>query len=229
MNESVDDPLKPLDQVLEPDIRSTWMASYDPETGIRKKTLADHHAEIARVTLNESVPLGIRQLFENAKNLVLYSWFFYRFHQSAELSGFGALEMALREKAKKSAAEWWAKFEKLHPPSMQALFEKAGNEHWIRNEDFSVWRRHHQQSAYDKRVEELTQKMTEEGVSEIELPQFEEFVGITGDENFDYLKILLKAIPSLRNNLAHGAQTLHPHSLETLELCAEIINQLFPD
>ena len=67
MNKPVDDPLKPLDQVLEPDIRSTWMASYDPETGIRKKTLADHHAEVARVTLNESVPLGVRQFFETQK------------------------------------------------------------------------------------------------------------------------------------------------------------------
>ncbi|MGB9429431.1 MAG: hypothetical protein WCC11_06070 [Gammaproteobacteria bacterium] len=229
MNEPVDDPLKPLDQVLEPDIRSTTMGMYDPGTGIRKETLEDHHAEIARVTLNESAPLAVRQLFENAKNLVLYSWFFYRFHQSAELSGFGALEMALREKAKKSAAEWWSNNSKKHMPSMKKLFEKAKNDGWIRNEEFSAWRQRQQQAAYDRRVEELSQKMIEEGVSEIELPHREEFEGIIGDETFDYLEILLKTIPPIRNNLAHGAQTLHPDSLDRLKLCAEIINQLFPD
>ena len=137
--------------------------------------------------------------------------------------------MALREKVKKSAPEWWGKVSAKTTPSMKNLFEKAKKEKWIRNKDFSFWRRHKQRSAYDKRVEELTQKMTEEVGSEIELPKFEEFEGITGDEDFDYLKILLKTIPSQRNSLAHGAQTLHPHSLETLELCAEIINQLFPD
>lgn len=112
-------------------------------------------------------------------------------------------------------------------PSMKKLFEKAKNEEWIRNEGFSAWRQRQQRAAYDRRVEEL--KMIKEGVSEIELPYIEEFKGIVGDANFDYLEILLKTIPPVRNNLAHGAQTLHPHSLDTLELCAEIINQLFPD
>lgn len=227
MSEPVSDPLKPLDQVLEPDIRSTWAQVRDPETGVRTKTLADHHVAIAQVTLNEQAPLAVRQLFENAKNLVLYSWYFYRFHQPAELSGFGALEIALRERAKLSAPEWWRQAARQRLPSMKVLFEKAVKEGWIRNEEFSVWQHHQQFRAREHAVIEGIKKMEREGLEEIAIPELEEFVGVIGDESFDYLNILLETIPARRNNLAHGAETLHPQSLHTLKLCADIINQLF--
>lgn len=42
-----------------------------------------------------------------------------------------------------------------------------------------------------------------------------------------YVCKLPNIIPELRNDLAHGSTTLHPHSLSTLRKCAEIINQLY--
>lgn len=63
--------------------------------------------------------------------------------------------------------------------------------------------------------------------------------GIVTDQGFSHVEADAKApalysaklpglISQLRNELAHGSQTLHPGSLFTLRNCAEIINQLYP-
>src|SRR5207249_3513015 len=67
------------------------------ETGeTRPRRLADGHEEIARLRLVDAVPDGVRVHFETAKNLLMYSWFCYRFMQVAELHALGTVEMALR-------------------------------------------------------------------------------------------------------------------------------------
>ncbi len=82
------DPLKPLDRIYEPDERQISFTA----------SLEDRHAALEEITLSDAAPLDVRQLFETAKNLSLYSWFVYRFHQVSELISFSALEMALRER-----------------------------------------------------------------------------------------------------------------------------------
>jgi len=49
--------------------------------------------------------------------------------------------------------------------------------------------------------------------------------GVTGQ----YSKRLPEFVSSLRNSLAHGNNMLFPGSLHTLRICAEMINQLFPE
>lgn len=49
------------------------------------------------------------------------------------------------------------------------------------------------------------------------------------DDKYGYSKKLPELISSMRNDLAHGTVTLHPSSLFTINNCAEILNQLFPD
>lgn len=61
----------------------------------------DYHEALSKIVLNDTVPARSRELFETAKNLSLYSWFVYRFHPIAELTGWLALENALLEKAKR--------------------------------------------------------------------------------------------------------------------------------
>jgi len=48
------------------------------------------------------------------------------------------------------------------------------------------------------------------------------------DREWDYLPILLEALPGIRNAYAHGSDMLHNQVLGTLELVCEILNQLFP-
>jgi hypothetical protein len=39
---------------------------------------------------------------------------------------------------------------------------------------------------------------------------------------------LAKAISKLRNDLAHGSETIHGQGLEYLSMCSELINELYP-
>lgn len=56
------------------------------------------HADLNVIAIHDGVPLHVRQLFETAKNLSLYSWFVYRFHPIAQLIGHSSLEQALKER-----------------------------------------------------------------------------------------------------------------------------------
>jgi hypothetical protein len=94
VTEEIEDPLKALAEVGEPDPRQALM-------GIGLNGI---HAALSALVLGARVPLNVRQL--NAKNVALYSWFVYRFHQVAELVGYSALELALKEWA--GFGEWRA-------------------------------------------------------------------------------------------------------------------------
>lgn len=43
----------------------------------------------------------------------------------------------------------------------------------------------------------------------------------------EYCRLLVETMPFIRNELAHGSQMLHPNGLMTLEIVADLINQLF--
>lgn len=44
-----------------------------------------------------------------------------------------------------------------------------------------------------------------------------------------YVNTLAAAMPSLRNELAHGSTMLHMNGAQSVRICAEFINQLFPN
>jgi hypothetical protein len=226
----VDDPLKKLDDILKPDPRSTWRQIFDPVTGgLRQMTLDDHHALISEIVLFEEVPTGVRQLFETAKNLALYSWFECRFNQPAELWAYGALEMALREKAKSAAPQWWAgQTVNEREPPLGRLLSKAKSEQWVRNEGFELWRHHQKLAARQKAVNEIVQEMHKKNLKQAEIPDVDEFEGAIGDSNYDYVSVLESTMPYFRNLMAHGWPKIFPDSSPgTLRRCAEFINQLF--
>ena len=54
-------------------------------------------------------------------------------------------------------------------------------------------------------------------------------IAVGDDDPTRYSKELPSLVSFLRNDLAHGSSMLHPDSLLTLRICAEIINQLFPE
>lgn len=43
-----------------------------------------------------------------------------------------------------------------------------------------------------------------------------------------YVEALVKLMPGLRNNLAHGVTNIHMQGPQSVRICAELINQLFP-
>ena len=93
------DNFRAYDEILVADAR--WNAIVVPDgsgPGWRDKTLSDHYEEIAVLVLPDHVPRTIRGQFDNARNLLLHSWFVYRFCMTAELVAYSSAEYALRER-----------------------------------------------------------------------------------------------------------------------------------
>ncbi|MDP3298033.1 MAG: hypothetical protein Q8N09_10700 [Thermodesulfovibrionia bacterium] len=90
---------KALDQIYQADARSLYFSIVDRETGeYRPLELKDIYETVASVELSPSVPEDVRSQFNVAKNLAVYTWFSYSFHQISELKAFSTLEMALKLK-----------------------------------------------------------------------------------------------------------------------------------
>ncbi len=140
--------------------------------------------------------------FEKAHNLYLYSWFVYRFGQIAEMQAFAATEFALR-------VRYGGKTTK----NLKALLDHAIKKGWLKNEDF---RGYQQKMKQRKRDLEFFSAIDPEAAQRLR-----------EQKRGSYIGVLAKKLPSLRNILVHGGPTLYPNSYTTLEICCDIINQLF--
>ena len=121
------DKLKPYDQILEADSIWRGFVLYNHETGTsRDRTLRDHYSGIESITLMQSVPESVREQFDTARNLLLYSWFVYSFNPIAQLHAFSSVEYAIRIKSGK-------------PLMLKAGLELAIKEQWIKDSGFRYY------------------------------------------------------------------------------------------
>ena len=215
-NNEIQDPLKSLDKIYEPDERqSSFIAD-----------LPDIHKLLASITLNDAVPLAVKQLFETAKNLSLYTWFVYRFHQPAELISFAAMEMALRHRYLSENPDLPESQKKLL--SLYKLLQHAKKEKWLRNEGFKnryAIARHN--AEIRKASEALSVSDLKEGQSLLLEDPTEEEIALAMSE-LDMVAAISDHSNKIRNDLAHGSETLHWNSISTIALNAEVINQIYP-
>lgn len=210
--EQVQDPLKSLDRVFESDPRH--QGSVD--------VLKQQHAELNQIQLNAGAPLHVRQLFETAKNVSLYSWFAYRFHQVAELVAYTALERALKER---SAQEKGLEVDVLQE-TLTPLLRRARQSGWLKSERFSATQGiAHQQLWQEQIVAIIRTNQFNDGP--IEIPKISESDIQARAAELDYVDRVIEGIRHLRNHLAHGGPLLDATSAATLRIVAEIINQLF--
>lgn len=209
------DPLKSLDQICEPDSRQKYFYA----------GLQDYHSELSGIVLNSNVPVDVHQLFETAKNLSLYSWFVYRFHQVAELVAFSALEMALRERF---LAENHESQEQKKYLGLSNLLQHAKSVQWITNDGFpSLYVRAKHLAEYKKSIEIIKNHDFEnKPTTAIEEPSEKEILSALKD--LDMVDAITSNANKIRNDLAHGSNTLHSHSISTLVITAEVINQIYP-
>ena len=90
---------KKLGDIDHPDMRNTLWVVVNQETGQQRKlNLSDIYKSVELIDLGERVPDDVRSQFNVAKNLAIYTWYCYSFHQISELKAFSTLEMALRRK-----------------------------------------------------------------------------------------------------------------------------------
>lgn len=228
------DYLRSADQTCEPDPRSNAVVILD-QHGFRPRTIADQQAAVAKYALSEAVPETVRVAFETCKNLYLYAWFVYRFYAVCRTYMYSCLELALKERfgrqlhasALKEQAEKDVRngtrrrggrvpqtYEE-YRPGLRRLLSFAADEGWIKNEGFEAWRIRNQARAAERaRIEGFA---PENGAQ------------IHGDEDprADFVATLVKSMPEIRNEFAHGTSALDSSVLCSLRTVYEIISQVY--
>jgi len=174
---------------------------FDESMGdFREREIADIHGRLNEIQLAESVPEAIRNHFVTSKHLVLYSWFVYRFIPVAEFHAIASLEYALKLKTGK---ENWG---------LKRLLKYAVSEGWVQDNDFEIHRKAQERNRAQSEL--LKEHLNIE-------PQ--PTVPIEGQ----YTSALIESLPHLRNDYAHGSNTLAPQGYLTLIICAEFINKIY--
>jgi len=199
---------KKFEEVLLPDPRIKMFKRIKVEnnttTSIELKEMYD---EVAAIYLTGHPPERIAREFDKAKNLIVYSWFVYEFAMSAIFQAHSTLEYALREKFEIESIT----LKEL--TGLRKLLSEAVARGWIRDGGFP----HVVQNA---RRRQESETLWPKGVTQIPF-----------DPNAtEYCQILIETKPRIRNDLAHGSSTLLPpgYALFEIEICARIIDQLFP-
>jgi hypothetical protein len=89
--------LKKLEEITSPDSRTKGFAIFNRETGQKREFgIKDLHEQVEFIKLDEAVPEEVRGEFNVARNLCLYSWYCYPFHNVACLKAYTTIELALR-------------------------------------------------------------------------------------------------------------------------------------
>ncbi len=209
--------LRSVENIFEPDPRNTLLVAFDSETGgSRPIHVRDHYEAVAQISLISEVPEDIVVQFETVKNLYLYAWFVYRFFPVAEHQAFVCLELALRKKYGKHFKR----------PYLKHLMCYAIDRGDIRNEGFQKWHKIAEHRAKFRYEIEKLDELKEKGLDQIEL-NYSEVEVTDADRDWDYINSLLEYLPRLRNQYAHGTETLHDKVLGTIEVVSEIINQIY--
>jgi hypothetical protein len=213
-----------LTEIDQADVRSSFFSRFDEE-GIREDSLAQHHADIARIELSPHIPSDVVIQFETARNLYLYAWYVYRFYPVAQHQALTCLELGLRERIGQSLPAKYLR-RPTDVPTMRPLLRYAIDCGLIKNEAFRQWREHVQRRAETRYRDEQIDAMIKAGYESCEL-RYENAVPNEQDKDFDYLAILKEVLPGIRNSLAHGSTNLSNQVLGTFELVQEILDQLY--
>lgn len=221
------DGFKPWQTVCSPDSRSGYKGMQVDMPNDFLAALEKHHGQFDALQLRSSVPQEIQIQFATAKNLCLYAWFVYRFYPVAEHQALTCLEYALRRRfSERLPKEYWNKYPN-NEPTLHPLLRYAIDTGVIQNAGFRRWHERAGQQARQRVEFEHLRKMSEQGLS---ATRFDLDEAIPNDQDYDWdlLSVLKENLHNTRNAHAHGTTMLHKNAFGTLELVAEIANQLFP-
>ncbi len=194
--------LKKFEEICQKDPRQDAFSVLDPRhRGIfRKRTVEDFHQTAESISLHDGVPEEIRSHFATARNLIVYSWFYYPFNVAAQLSAYVSVEFALKHRSGKLGRK----------SSFSQLLKNAVKKGWISDKGFS------HPKARLERIRRMNATCPPElRASEPALVR-------------EYCDALAKSMPFFRNDLAHGSSFLWEAGASQVRACAELINQLFP-
>ncbi|GGO74651.1 hypothetical protein [Bowmanella pacifica] len=143
-------------------------------------SLEKMHDLLSQEHLNREVPDEVKGQFNVARNMALYSYYFYALAPEVHLKTYTVIEHALKLKAKPENRMMLGK-----------LLRMALQNGWISDAGF----RHIENPSPDN----------------------------------EWCRAMLKGIPDLRNSQAHGSSMLVGDCIQHIAVCADFINQLFPE
>jgi hypothetical protein len=89
--------LKKFEEIMMPDKRTTSFVLINRETGQKREFgIRDLYEEVELIKLVHPVPEEVQSQFNITRNLCLYSWYCYSFHNLACLQAYSTIELALR-------------------------------------------------------------------------------------------------------------------------------------
>jgi hypothetical protein len=219
--------LRPVNYVCAPDPRSIGFVTTDRETGSwRPLQISDYYLAVSSYCLNEAVPEDIRVHFDTARNLYLYAFYVYRFYPVSEHHALACLELALRDRYEKEIPKKY--YARSRFVTLKPLLQYAVDKGEVKNEGFKRWRESAEIRARSRYSMEKLEEMRDKGMDRIDLDYSEAKVTDI-DRNQAYVVDLVKILPKLRNNYAHGSGILHSSVLGTIQIVSEIINQVYPE
>lgn len=213
--------LRDPETVMEPDPRTGMFVGQVPPS------LKAHHADIACIQLTSAVPESIAIQFETARNLYLYAWHVFRFYTVSQTQALTTLEFGLRKRLPDRLPEKYQRARQKRP-MLAGMLSYAIDHGLVRNEGFRRWHAAVTYQARERRLMEAGQAMSDQGLESIEVDETEPAEILPVDQVWDLVQVLRESMPHLRNELAHGSTLLTRQALGTLELVAEILNQLYP-
>lgn len=196
--------LKLLDAIGEVDPRQNqWPVYDDTLSDWRAKTVEDHYAIIASFDVPLTVFWPARNAYVVACNTLLYSWFQLAMVQVAELHVLASLELALKERGLLATAK---------NPGLRRLLGEAVHLNLIRDlgvEEFAAVR-----LGTVNYLESISQK-----------PSPDEDPADTQK----FVKRLVRDLPDIRNNHAHGTFMIIPGVYSTFSVVGRLITQLYSE
>lgn len=207
--------------VMDPDIRTSMFV------GQAAPSLAAHHAEIDAIRLSPAVPVPIAIQFETARNLYLYAWHVYRFYMVAEVQALTTLELGLKTRLPARLPEpYQPKWQKR--PMLAGMLGYAIDQGMVRNERFRRWHDAAERTARQRRSFEAVRTMIAQQLDVMEFDDAAPVEITPEDQRWDLVAVLRESLPQHRNELAHGSTMLTRQVRGTIEIVAEILDQLYP-
>ena len=133
------DSFKPYDEIMSVDKQHLFLQ----KMGGKEIDLPSHHSTLEAIQMHTGVPLVIRSQFNIARNMALYSYFFYSLGAEVQLKACNVIEHALRIKAKRPEL------------MLRQLLTLANEKNWLADSNFRHIGIEHQKKGYCKSLERV--------------------------------------------------------------------------
>jgi len=118
--------------------------------GGKKIELASYHQSIQGIQLHAGVPQTVRGQFDIARNMALYSYFFYALGAEVQLKAYNVIEHALRIKCNRQDL------------MLRQLLNLANEKNWLRDSGFRHLDNPDESNKYSKSLSKILPELRNE-------------------------------------------------------------------